>query len=44
MIVGRFNSQADRLGMLQGLDAEKSSDAEALAAFIRETVKSDAGA
>jgi hypothetical protein len=29
--------------MLQGLDAEKSSDAEALAAFIRKTVRSDAG-
>ena len=41
--LGQNRSQADRLGMLQGLDAEKSSDAAALAAFIRETPKSDAG-
>jgi transcriptional regulator len=41
--LGQNRSQDDRLGMLQGLDAEKSSDAEALAAFIRETVRSDAG-
>ena len=41
--LGQNRSQADRLGMLQGLDAEKSADAEALAAFIRETLKSDGG-
>ena len=41
--LGQNRSRDDRLGMLQGLDAERSSDAEALAAFIRETAKSDAG-
>jgi transcriptional regulator len=41
--LGQNRSQEDRLGMLQGLDAEKSPDAEALAAFIRETLKSDGG-
>ena len=39
--LGQNRSQDDRLGMLQGLDAENSSDAGALAAFIRETLKSD---
>jgi predicted FMN-binding regulatory protein PaiB len=39
-IEGKFKlrhnrSQDDRVGMLEGLDAEKSSNAEALAAFIR---------
>ena len=41
--LGQNRSQDDRLGMLQGLDAEKSADAGALAAFIRETLKSDRG-
>ena len=41
--LGQNRSQADRVGMLEGLDAEKSSDAEALAAFIRATLKSDGG-
>jgi transcriptional regulator len=41
--LGQNRSQADRLGMLQGLDAEKSADAGALAAFIRETLKNDGG-
>ena len=41
--LGQNRSQDDRAGMLEGLDAEKSSDAEALAAFIRETLTSDAG-
>lgn len=41
--LGQNRSQDDRLGMLQGLDAEKSPDAGALAAFIRETLKSDGG-
>ena len=36
--LGQNRSRDDRLGMLQGLDAEKSPDAEALAAFIRETL------
>jgi transcriptional regulator len=39
--LGQNRSQDDRLGMLKGLDAEKSPDAEALAAFIRETLESD---
>jgi transcriptional regulator len=39
--LGQNRSREDRLGMLQGLDAEQSPDAEALAAFIRETLKSD---
>ena len=34
--LGQNRSRGDRLGMLQGLDAEKSPDAGALAAFIRE--------
>jgi predicted FMN-binding regulatory protein PaiB len=42
--LGQNRSQDDRLGMLQGLDAETSPDAGALAAFIRETLKSDGGA
>ena len=41
--LGQNRSHDDRLGMLQGLDTEKSPDAEALAAFIRETLKSDEG-
>ena len=41
--LGQNRSQDDRLGMLQGLDAEKSLDAGALAAFIRGTLKSDGG-
>ena len=41
--LGQNRSQDDRLGMLKGLDAEKSPDAGALAAFIRETLKSDGG-
>lgn len=41
--LGQNRSQDDRAGMLEGLDAEKSPDAEALAAFIRETLKSDGG-
>ena len=41
--LGQNRSQDDRVGMLGGLDAEKSPDAEALAAFIRETLKSEAG-
>jgi len=41
--LGQNRSQDDRVGMLKGLDAEKSPDAEALAAFIRETLKSDGG-
>ena len=32
--LGQNRSQDDRVGMLEGLDAEKSPDAEALAAFI----------
>jgi transcriptional regulator len=35
--LGQNRSQDDRVGMLEGLDAEKSADAAALAAFIRET-------
>ena len=41
--LGQNRSQDDRLGMLKGLDAEKSPDADALAEFIRETLKSDGG-
>jgi transcriptional regulator len=41
--LGQNRSQDDRVGMLEGLDAEKSPDAEALAAFIRETLQSDGG-
>ena len=41
--LGQNRSQDDRVGMLEGLDAEKSPDAEALAAFIRETLKGDGG-
>jgi transcriptional regulator len=41
--LGQNRSREDRLGMLDGLDAEKSRDADALAAFIRETLKSDEG-
>jgi transcriptional regulator len=41
--LGQNRSHDDRAGMLQGLDAEKSADAGALAAFIRETLKSDVG-
>jgi transcriptional regulator len=41
--LGQNRSRDDRVGMLQGLDAEKSADAAALAAFIRETLKSDGG-
>ena len=42
-IEGQFNlgqnrSQDDRLGMLKGLDAEGSPDADALAQFIRKTL------
>jgi transcriptional regulator len=40
--LGQNRSRDDRAGMLQGLDAEKSTDATALAAFIRETLESDA--
>ena len=39
--LGQNRSQDDRAGILQGLDAEKSADAGALAAFIRETLNSD---
>jgi transcriptional regulator len=39
--LGQNRSQDDRIGMLEGLDAEKSPDAEALAAFIRETLKTE---
>ena len=39
--LGQNRSEDDRVGMLEGLDAEKSPDAEALAAFIRETLKRD---
>ena len=39
--LGQNRSQDDRVGMLQGLDAETSADAAALAAFVRETLKSD---
>lgn len=38
--LGQNRSQDDRVGMLKGLDAEKSRNAEALAAFIRETLQS----
>ena len=41
--LGQNRSRDDRVGMLKGLDAEKSPDAEALAAFIRETLNSDGG-
>jgi transcriptional regulator len=41
--LGQNRSQDDRVGMLEGLDAEKSRDAEALAAFIRDTLKNDGG-
>ena len=41
--LGQNRSQDDRVGMLEGLDAEKSPDAEALAAFIRETLKGNEG-
>ncbi len=41
--LGQNRSQDDRVGMLEGLDAEKSPDAEALAAFIRETLQGDGG-
>ena len=41
--LGQNRSPDDRVGMLEGLDAEKSPDAAALAAFIRETRKSDGG-
>ena len=41
--LGQNRSQDDHVGMLEGLDAEKSPDAEALAAFIRETLQSDGG-
>jgi transcriptional regulator len=41
--LGQNRSQEDRGGMLEGLDAEKFPDAEALAAFIREALKSDGG-
>jgi hypothetical protein len=36
--LGQNRSQGDRLGMLKGLDAENSPDAEALAEFIRKTL------
>jgi transcriptional regulator len=36
--LGQNRSQDDRLGMLRGLDAEGSPDADALAAFIRKTL------
>jgi len=39
--LGQNRSHDDRVGMLQGLDAEKSADAGALAAFIREILRSD---
>ena len=39
--LGQNRSPGDRAGMLAGLDAEKSADAGALAAFIREILKSD---
>jgi transcriptional regulator len=39
--LGQNRSQDDRVGMLEGLDAEKSPDADALAAFIRDAPKSD---
>ncbi len=42
--LGQNRSLDDRLGMLKGLDAEKSPSADALAAFIRETLKIDGGA
>jgi transcriptional regulator len=42
--LGQNRSRDDRVGMLKGLDAEKSPDAEALAAFIRETLSSDGAA
>ena len=38
--LGQNRSEEDRIGMLEGLDAEKSPDADALAAFIRKTLKS----
>jgi transcriptional regulator len=41
--LGQNRSQDDRVGMLEGLDAEKSPDADALAAFIRETLKGNEG-
>lgn len=41
--LGQNRSQDDRVGMLRGLEAEKSADAGALAAFIRATVKADRG-
>ena len=41
--LGQNRSQDDRVAMLEGLDAEQSPDAEALAAFIRETLQSDGG-
>lgn len=41
--LGQNRSQDDRVGMLRGLDAERSPDAEALAAFIRETLQGDGG-
>ena len=41
--LGQNRSQEDRIGMLEGLDAEKSADAEALAAFIRKTLKTGGG-
>ena len=41
--LGQNRSQDDHVGMLEGLDAEQSPDAEALAAFIRETLKNDGG-
>jgi len=36
--LGQNRSQDDRLGMLKGLDAEGSPDADALAEFIRKTL------
>jgi transcriptional regulator len=39
--LGQNRSHDDRRGMLEGLDAEKSSDADALAAFIRKTLGAD---
>ena len=36
--LGQNRSEGDRLGMLKGLDAENSPDAEALAEFIRKTL------
>jgi transcriptional regulator len=41
--LGQNRSREDRLGTLQGLDAEQSREAEALAAFIRETLESGGG-